>query len=97
MDLTAVIVNDGGYGMIKWKQDSMKLPSFGLDFKNPDFVKYAESYGARGFRIKSAEELKTTVAQCLDSVGVNIIDCPIDYSENVLVLTEELSERTARL
>ncbi|HLC18861.1 MAG TPA: acetolactate synthase large subunit [Thermodesulfobacteriota bacterium] len=97
VDLTAVIVNDGGYGMIKWKQDSMKLPSFGLDFKNPDFVKYAESYGARGFRIKSAEELKTTVAQCLDSVGVNIIDCPIDYSENVLVLTEELSERTARL
>ena len=97
VDLTVIIVNDGGYGMIKWKQDSMCLPSFGLEFGNPDFVEYAGSFGARGRRIGSAEEFSGVLAECIGSGGLSIIDCPVDYSENVKVLTDELTARTCRL
>lgn len=97
LDLVVVIVNDAGYGMIKWKQDSMKLPSFGLEFSNPDFIKYAESYGAKGVRVNSAGELGRLLNEAINSRGVTIIDCPIDYSENLKVLTEELTLRTALL
>ena len=97
VDLTVIIVNDGGYGMIKWKQDSMCLPSFGLEFGNPDFVEYAGSFGARGRRIGSAEEFSGVLAECIGSGGLSIIDCPVDYSENVKVLTDELTARTCKL
>ncbi|OGQ56045.1 MAG: acetolactate synthase [Deltaproteobacteria bacterium RIFCSPLOWO2_02_FULL_53_8] len=97
VDITVLIVNDGGYGMIKWKQDAMKLAPFGLDFTNPDFVKYAQSYGATGFRVEQAADLPVLLARCLGSKGVNLIDCPIDYSENIKVMTEELKERAGRL
>lgn len=97
VDLTVVIVNDGGYGMIKWKQDSMGYESYGLDFANPDFVRYAESYGARGARVTKAGELLPLLTECLDRGGVNLIDCPVDYSENVRALSTELAERTAGL
>ena len=53
LDLTIVILNDGGYGMIKWKQEGMGFENWGLDYTNPDFVKYAESYGAE--RVSSPE------------------------------------------
>ncbi|MBI4949554.1 MAG: acetolactate synthase large subunit [Deltaproteobacteria bacterium] len=97
LDLVVVIVNDGGYGMIKWKQDSMRLPAFGLDFSNPDFIKYAESYGAKGARVNSAGELGRELSDAINSSGVTIIDCPIDYSENVRVLTDELTIKTSLL
>lgn len=97
VSLTVLIVNDGGYGMIKWKQDAMKLPSFGLEFGNPDFVEYAGSFGAKGFRIEKADDLKKTLIECINSEGISLIDCPLDYSENIKVLTEELGQRTARL
>lgn len=97
LDLTIVVVNDRGYGMIKWKQDAMRLPSFGLDFNNPDFVRYAESYGAKGYRPESADDFGRILRECIDKKGVNLIDCPIDYSENIKVFTEELPERTALL
>jgi acetolactate synthase-1/2/3 large subunit len=94
VDLTVVVINDGGYGMVKWKQEAMKYPAFGLDFKNPDFVRYAESYGARGLRVTDAGGFKRVLSGCLDAKGVNVIDCPVDYSENIRVLTEELSNRS---
>lgn len=97
IDITIVIVNDGGYGMIKWKQDAMGLTPFGLDFNNPDFVEYAKSYGAAGFRVEQAGDLSTLLAECLHRKGVNLIDCPIDYSENLAVMTKELKERAGRL
>lgn len=87
LDLTIVIVNDGGYGMVKWKQEASRLPSFGLDFGNPDFVRYAESFGARGFRVTRADELLKLLKDCLRRKGVNVIDCPIDYSGNVKALS----------
>ncbi|HUT80683.1 MAG TPA: acetolactate synthase large subunit [Candidatus Bathyarchaeia archaeon] len=90
LDLTVLIVNDGGYGMIKWKQKIMKFEDWGLDFTNPDFVKYAESYGAKGYRLSKTEDLLPLLQNCLNSTGVHVIDLPIDYSENVKVLIDEL-------
>ena len=87
--LTVLILNDSGYGMIKWKQADLGLADFGLDFANPDFVKYAEAYGARGVRIESVEGLSKALDDCLAAPGVDIIDCPVDYSENQR-LTDEL-------
>jgi acetolactate synthase-1/2/3 large subunit len=62
-----------------------------VKFGNPDVVKYAESFGARGYRITSAEELLPTLRAALADDGVSLIACPVDYSEN-LRLTDRLGE-----
>jgi acetolactate synthase-1/2/3 large subunit len=82
LDMVIIIVRDDGYGMIKWKQDAMKLADFGLNFSNPDFVKLAESFGAKGHRVNSADEFEKTLSECINKKGIHIIDMPIDYSEN---------------
>ncbi|MFT3764856.1 MAG: acetolactate synthase large subunit [Minicystis sp.] len=97
LDLTVIVVRDGGYGMIRWKQGEMSLPSFGMDLGNPDFVRYAEAYGAHGHRPESAAELGPTLARCLESRGVHLIDLPIDYSENTRILGEEIADLGAEL
>jgi len=93
LDLIVVILNNSNYGMIKWKQAADDFPDYGLDFGNPDFVKYAESYGAKGHRVAATAEFKPLLAKCLDAGGVHLIDLPIDDSEHRLVLTEELGEK----
>ncbi len=97
LDLVVLILNDSGYGMIRWKQGDMKFPDFGLEFSNPDFVKLAESFGATGYRIEKADDLKSTLDNALNSKGLHVIDCPIDYSENQLVFGEELKAKTCDL
>jgi len=97
LDLVILILNDRAYGMIKWKQKARDFGDYGLDFKNPNFVKYAESYGAHGHVLKSTDELKTLLKQCLNSKGIHIIDVPVDYSENEKVLIEELQEKVCLL
>lgn len=92
LDLVVLILRDNAYGMIKWKQASMGFESFGLDYGNPDFVRYAEAYGAKGHRIEKTEALTTVIDRCLNSDGVHIIDCPIDYSENEQILNREIKE-----
>lgn len=93
LDITVLILNDSAYGMIKWKQDGMGFPDYGLDFGNPDFVKYAESYGAFGHRVAATAELRPLLEHCTTTPGVHIIDLPVDYSENAKVLTQELLEK----
>ncbi len=93
LDITVLILNDSAYGMIKWKQDSMGFSDYGLDFTNPDFVKYAEAFGAFGHRVTSTAQLKSLLISCTTTPGVHIIDCPIDYAENAKVLTQELIEK----
>jgi acetolactate synthase-1/2/3 large subunit len=84
-----LIWNDHGYGLIRWKQEAQLGRTFGVDFGNPDFVKYAESYGARGYRVNAAAELLPILRRALEDPVVSVIDCPVDYSEN-LALVEHL-------
>ncbi len=93
LNLTVLILNDSGYGMIKWKQEAMGHGNYGLDFTNPDFVKYAEAYGANGYRAEKIEDLAELLQKTLSTPGVHLIDLPIDYSENDRVLTKELQEK----
>jgi acetolactate synthase I/II/III large subunit len=92
LDLTVLLLRDDAYGMIKWKQAHMDFPNFGMDMGNPDFVRYAESYGARGHRPRDTAEFAPLLARCLDTPGVHLIDVPIDYSDNDRVLNREIRE-----
>jgi acetolactate synthase-1/2/3 large subunit len=89
LNLVVVILRDDGYGMIQWKQDAMGLASYGLRFKNPDFVQYANAYGANGVKISKAREFLPTLRSALDAGGIHILDVPIDYAEN-RIFTREL-------
>jgi acetolactate synthase-1/2/3 large subunit len=82
-DVTTLILRDDSYGMIRWKQGDAGFKDWGLEFGNPDFVAYAESYGARGFRVEKTDDLLEMLENCLDTGGVNVIEVPIDYAENV--------------
>jgi len=97
MNLSVLILRDDAYGMIKWKQAAMKLPDYGLDFGNPDFIKYAESYGANGHKIESAEELLPKMEECHTTPGVHLIDVPVDYSDNDRILNREIREKSKLL
>ena len=81
---------DGSYGLIKWKMEMKFKRSSHVDFGNPDFVKYAESFGAKGYFIQAAGELLPTLKQALADETVSVIACPVDYSENTR-LTEKLA------
>ena len=97
LNITVLILNDNSYGMIRWKQANMGFKDWGLTYGNPDFVKYAEAYGAHGHRVTSAEMLPGLLKQCLDSEGVHLIDCPIDYSDNDQILNKDIKELSAKL
>ncbi|MBI2479833.1 MAG: acetolactate synthase large subunit [Planctomycetia bacterium] len=97
LDLVVLILRDDAYGMIKWKQPHMGLKDFGLDYGNPDFVKYAESYGAYGHRVDSAAGLLALLSECLDLPGVHLIEVPVDYSDNDRILNRDIKERSARI
>jgi len=93
LNLVVLILNDGAYGMIRWKQAVDSFPDFGLTFGNPDFVRYAESYGAKGSRVTSVDKLLPTLEAAFKGGGVHLVDVPIDYSENTRVLVDELRNR----
>ena len=75
----------------------MGFKNYGLDYGNPDFVKYAESYGATGIRVESAESFESTLENAVNSKGVHLIEVPIDYSENQKVLIDELQNKACIL
>jgi acetolactate synthase-1/2/3 large subunit len=82
---------DNAYGLIKWKMDLELGHDLAVDFTNPDFVAYAESFGARGYQVRSAAELLPALTEALAADTVSVIACPVDYTEN-LRLTAELGE-----
>lgn len=86
-----LIFNDSSYGLIKWKQMDQYHKNCYVDFTNPDFVKFAESMGAIGYRIEKAEDLVPTLEKAFQQKVPVIIDCPVDYSENTK-LTAHLEE-----
>jgi acetolactate synthase-1/2/3 large subunit len=95
LNITVVILNDSSYGMIRWKQANMGFKDWGLTYNNPDFVKYAEAYGAKGHRVTSAKQLPELLKSCLDTPGVHLVDCPIDYSDNDRILNKEIRKLSA--
>jgi len=89
--IVILIWNDSKYGLIEWHQmRHLGRPSH-IDFNNPDFVRYAESFGARGYRVEAADELVPCLRRAISDRTVAIIDCPVDYSEN-MALTRALGE-----
>jgi acetolactate synthase-1/2/3 large subunit len=91
-----LIWNDSEYGLITWHQ----MRHFGrpshIKFENPDFVKYAESFGAKGYRVQRTEELLPTLLEAMEQDTVVVIDCPVDYREN-MKLTAKLKEMRSPL
>jgi acetolactate synthase I/II/III large subunit len=92
LNVVVLILNDNAYGFIKWKQHGYKFPNFALDYGNPDFVKYAKAYGAKGYKVTKASELKGKLQLAFKDKGPVIVECPIDYSENNRVWNEELDK-----
>ena len=89
--LVVLIWVDGGYGLIEWKMDLELGEHHYVRFNNPDVVTYAESFGAKGYRITAADQLLPTLRTALADDGVSLIACPVDYSEN-LRLTDTLGQ-----
>jgi acetolactate synthase-1/2/3 large subunit len=93
LNLVVLILEDSAYGMIRWKQAVDGFPDFGMTFNNPDFVRYAEAYGAKGWRVGATEDLIATLEAALAEGGVHLVTVPIDYAENTRVLVDELRGR----
>jgi len=89
--IVILIWNDSAYGLIEWKQMAQFGRTSNIDFTNPDFVMLAESFGAKGYRIQKGQALLPTLQEALQNDVVSVIDCPVDYSEN-LKLTNRLGE-----
>jgi acetolactate synthase-1/2/3 large subunit len=97
MNIAVLILNDSSYGMIRWKQANMGLKDWGLEYGNPDFVKYVEAYGGIGHRVTSAESLPGILERALTEPGVHLIDCPVDYAENDQILNIDIKRRSAEI
>lgn len=89
--IVILIWNDETYSLIKWKQNNKFKRSAYVDFKNPDFLLYAQSFGAKSYRVKHASELLPILKQAIEDKALVLIDCPVDYQEN-LRLTKRLGE-----
>ncbi|MGE0468260.1 MAG: acetolactate synthase large subunit [Nitrospira sp.] len=89
LPIVVLIWRDDGYGVIRWKQQLKFGRSAFVDFGNPDFVRYAESFGAVGYRVNASSELAPVLIEAMKQPGPTVIDCPVDYDENIR-LTERL-------
>jgi acetolactate synthase-1/2/3 large subunit len=83
LNLTVFVLRDGGYNMVAFQQLLLYGRVSGVEFGNPDLVKYAESMGAVGTRVDKAEALLTVMKKALETPGIVIVDVPVDYSRNV--------------
>ncbi len=90
LNLVVLIIQDNAYGMIRWKQAADGFPDFGLTFGNPDFVAYAKAHGAKGSLVESTDGLLPTLQAAFAGGGVHLVTVPVDYSENMRVLINEL-------
>jgi len=89
------VLRDDAYGMIKWKQAHDGYPAYGMDYGNPDFVRYAESYGARGHRATSIEGFEAQLREALARPGVDLVEVPVDYGRDDALLNREIAELAA--
>jgi acetolactate synthase-1/2/3 large subunit len=89
LPIVILVWNDSSYGLIEWKQMNQFQRISNVRFNNPDFVAYAESFGARGYRVERTADLPTILKEALANNTVSVIDCPVDYRENIK-LTEQM-------
>ncbi len=94
--IVVLILNDGSYGLIKWKQEDRFGFHCGVDFGNPDFAAMARSMGVEGFRLEKPQDLIPTLEKAFHAGKPAIIDCPVDYGENTK-LTSHLKEVIEKL
>ncbi|MDX9746454.1 MAG: acetolactate synthase large subunit [Syntrophales bacterium] len=90
LPLVILILNDNAFGFIKWKQRQKGFPPFVTDYGNPDFVRYAESFGITGYRIKRGDDLAAVLSDFFASDNPAVIECPVDYSVNYDTFSVEL-------
>ena len=90
LNIVVLVLEDHAYGMIRWKQEVDKFADFGLGFGNPDFVAYANAYGAKGWHVGKTSELATMLEAAFSAGGVHLVVVPVDYSDNMRVLVDEL-------
>tara|TARA_Y100001970_G_C14238443_1_gene863376 strand:+ start:1840 stop:3480 length:1641 start_codon:yes stop_codon:yes gene_type:complete len=97
MNLICLILRDDSYGMIRWKQANLGFEDFGLEYDNPDFVRFAECHGAKGHRVKRTEDFVPLLEKCNNTPGVHVVELAVDYSENDRILNHEIKERSKML
>ncbi len=90
LDVTVIVLRDDAFGMIRWKQEQMGFADFGLTYGNPDFVRYAEAYGATGRRVESVDEVLPKVRDAIEAGGVQLVEIPVDYSRDHEILNQEI-------
>ena len=95
--LVILLLNDNAFGFIKWEQQAKGFQNFGLEYKNPDFVKYAESYGAVGMKVKQGDNLSDMLRKAFSLKTVVLIECPIDYSVNYEMFSKELANIVCKM
>jgi acetolactate synthase-1/2/3 large subunit len=88
--IVVLLLNDNAYGFVRWKQQNLGFENFGMELSNPDFRKYAESFGLKGIRVERAESLSEILAQAFAENAPALVECPIDYSVNYDVFSVEL-------
>jgi len=95
VSLVVLIWNDSSFGLIEWKQICRLGRASCVEFGNPDFTQYARSFGAEAHRVEEAAELVPTLRKAIADPGITVIDCPVDYREN-LTLTDRLGALVCR-
>ena len=89
--VVVLILNDNAFGFIKWEQQAKGFANFSLDFGNPDFGRFAESFGAAGFKVRKGNDLSNVLREVFALKRTAVIECPIDYSVNYATFSKELA------
>jgi acetolactate synthase-1/2/3 large subunit len=96
ISVVVLVLTDNAFGFIKWGQKKMHFKDFGLDFGNPDFSLFAESFGAAGFNVREGDDLAETLERAFSLNKVTVIECPVDYSVNYETFSIELVNLTCQ-
>ncbi len=89
--VVVLVLNDNGFGFIRWEQQAKGFGAFALDTGNPDFVKYAQSYGAVGIKVNQGDDLSAILSDAFSRNTIVLVECPIDYSQNYETFSKELA------
>ena len=94
--VVVLVLNDNAFGFIKWKQENMGFRSFGLDYTNPDFARFAEAHGAAGITVQKGDDLRDVLKKAFSLHKVTVVECPIDYSVNYETFSKEIEDLVCR-